>query len=165
MKPMIIEDALPVTTGIEKALPQIDFKDTFAITNHRDTLEQVTKLVFSKMPTRIRVLFRIRNLLVKFAGLKTAVPEDYNTHFKVGGYIGFFKIFSIEVNEIILGADDKHLNFRVSVYNSGEEKYNIKVSTLVQYQNRMGRVYMFLIKPFHRLVIRAMVKNAHGGIA
>ncbi|REL33723.1 DUF2867 domain-containing protein [Rhodohalobacter sp. SW132] len=165
MKPRVIEDTVPETNGIKKALPQIDFKDTFAVTNHTDTLEQAAKLVFSSIPPKIKPLFSIRNFLVKFAGLKTTVPDDFNTHFKVGGYIGFLKIHSIEENEIILGGDDKHLNFRVSVFNSGEEEYNIKVTTLVQYQNRMGRIYMFMIKPFHKLVLRVMVKNAHGGIA
>lgn len=73
----------------------------------------------------------------------------------------FFQIFSIQENEIILGADDKHLNFRVSIYDSDEKQFNIKVTTLVQYNNRFGKIYMAIIKPLHLPIIKSMIKQAY----
>lgn len=151
----------PKTEGIKNALPKIDFTDTFSTTNHQDSLGEVSKLVFGTFPKWVAFLMNIRNAIVKLFGLKTTVPEDFNSNFKVGGYIGFFKIYSIEKNEIMLGADDKHLNFRVSVYNSEETNFNIKITTLVQYNNRFGKIYMAIVKPFHHIAVKMMVKQAY----
>lgn len=154
-------ETTPKTEGIKTALPKIDFTDTFSTTNHEDNLGRIASLVFATMPKWVQVLMKTRNTIVRIFGLKTEKPADFHADFKVGGYIGFFQIFSIESKEIMLGADDKHLNFRVSIYNSDEEQFNIKMSTLVQYNNLFGRVYMTIIKPFHHIVVKIMVKQAY----
>ncbi|PKV53066.1 uncharacterized protein DUF2867 [Aquimarina sp. MAR_2010_214] len=154
-------EAIPKTEGIKYALPQVNFTDTFSTTNHLDSLKTVSKLVFGTMPKWVEVLMKLRNNIVKVFGLKTEKPEDFHPDFKVGSYVGFFQIFSIQQNEIMLGADDKHLNFRVSVYNSNENLFNIKVTTLVEYNNRFGKIYMFIVKPFHHLIVKRMVKQAY----
>lgn len=157
---MVQEIALPNTKGIKTALDKIDFKDAFAITNHRNNLEEITKMVFEQNPKWLQFLFKIRGLFGVYLGLKKHTPSDYKDDFKVGGHVKFFKIYSIEPNEIILGANDNHLNFRVSVYNSHTLKNNIQLSTLVKYHNRTGKIYMKLIAPFHRMVIRYMLQRA-----
>ena len=154
-------ESSPKTEGIKYALPKIDFSDTFSTTNHQDDLGLISNLVFGTVPKWVGALMKLRNILVKKFGLKTEKPEDFHSSFKVGGYIGFFQIFSIEQNEIMLGADDKHLNFRVSIYDSGENQFNIKVTTLVQYNNRFGKIYMAIVKPFHHFIVKRMVKNAY----
>lgn len=151
----------PETKLIKEALPKIDFTDTFSTTNHQDTLETITHLIFGKEPKWVTLLFKIRNAIVKLFGLKTEMPKDGNTQFKVGSYIGFFQIYNIIENEVLLGADDSHLKFRVSILNSQEKDFNIKVTTLVQYNNTFGKIYMTIIKPFHCLVVKSMIKNAH----
>ena len=154
-------ESSPKTEGIKYALPKINFSDTFSTTNHQDDLGLISNLVFGTVPKWVGALMKLRNILVKKFGLKTEKPEDFHSSFKVGGYIGFFQIFSIEQNEIMLGADDKHLNFRVSIYDSGENQFNIKVTTLVQYNNRFGKIYMAIVKPFHHFIVKRMVKNAY----
>lgn len=154
-------EATPKTEGIKNALPIIDFTDTFSTTNHINSLEKITKLVFGTLPKWVKYLMKFRNVIVKLFGLKTETPKDINSSFKVGSYIGFFKIYNIHENEIMLGANDKHLNFRVSIYNSNQKIFNIKVTTLVQYNNRFGKVYMTIIKPFHHFVVKRMVKQAY----
>lgn len=151
----------PITEGIKYALPKIDFTDTISTTNHQDDLYCISNLIFGTMPKWVEILMKIRNTTVKIFGLKTEIPEDFNTTFKIGGYVGFFQIFNIQQNEIILGADDKHLNFRVSIYNSDEKEFNIKVTTLVHYNNRFGKIYLAIVKPFHLPVIKSMIKQAH----
>ena len=99
--------------------------------------------------------------MVGLIGLKTSFPERSGNNFKEGEYVGFFKIYKILENEVILGADDNHLNFRVSIYNSRELQFNIKVTTLVQYHNLKGKAYMFFIKPFHRIVLKSLINQAY----
>ncbi|WP_248724176.1 DUF2867 domain-containing protein [Seonamhaeicola sp. ML3] len=157
----IREETIPNTNAIKSALSKIDFKDTFATTNKTDDLKTISNLIFGTFPGWIGFLMKLRNTLVKPFGLKVDMPEDYNIDFKVGGYSGFFKIYNILDNELILGADDKHLNFRVSILDSSEPSFNIKVTTLVEYNNFFGKTYMVIVAPFHRIVVKSMVKRAY----
>lgn len=155
------EENTPKTEAIKNALNQVDFNDTFSTTNHKDDLKTVAHLIFGTFPKWVSTLMKLRNTLVKPFGLKVEMPKDYNVDYKVGSYSGFFKIFDILDNELVLGADDKHLNFRVSIYNSKEPSFNIKVSTLVEYKNTFAKVYMAIVAPFHRVVIKSMIKRAY----
>lgn len=156
---MIIEQELPNTEGINNALRRVDFYDSFATTNQVNTLNDIVLMVFGSAPNWVSWLFRFRNFIVRFIGLKTDF-EQTKVDFVVGGHIGFFEIFSICHNEVVIGADDSHLNFRASIYNSDSSEFNIHVTTLVQFHNKLGRAYMFVIKPFHRIVVKAMIKQA-----
>jgi hypothetical protein len=161
MKKKVIEEFGIKTYLSETSLPQIDFTDTFSTTNYHDDLVTVANKIFNQTPAWIKGLFALRHILVKLVGIESKLPADFNTELKVGGYIGFFKIYAIEKNEILLGLDDEHLNFRVNIVDSKERQYNIKVITSVEYNNSKGRLYMQTIKPFHRLVVMGMVKNAY----
>lgn len=151
----------PNTQAIKQALSRVDFTDTFSTTNHKDSLETITHLIFGTMPKWVMFLMRLRNRLVKVFGLKTNMEKDFKPQYKPGETIGFIKVFSVGEREVLIGADDKHLNFRVSVFNSEEHKHNIKVTTLVKYNNLFGRIYMTLIKPFHIIIVKHMVKQAY----
>ncbi len=153
-----------VTTPSEylnkRILDRVDFSDMFVTTNREDDLRTIAELVFNNPNRWVRGLFRLRNKLVSIFGLKTDVPADYNDSFAVGGYIGFFKIFSITENELVLGANDSHLNFRAIVANNHLPTYNIQIITLVRYNNIFGKLYMGIIKPFHFVVVKQMVGKA-----
>ncbi|WP_439488161.1 DUF2867 domain-containing protein [Algoriphagus sp.] len=141
-------------------LDRVDFSDTFSTTNHQDDLPEISRLVFAQSPKWILWLFSLRNKLVGIIGLETKLPEDYHSRFEVGGYVGFFKIFSTSPQRIVLGADDSHLNFRAVISDTGTSFFNIQVVTLVEYNNNWGRIYMGLIMPFHRIVVKSLVRNA-----
>lgn len=155
------EEKVFLTEKAKQIFEKIDFADTFSTTNHSNTIEEIAKLIFDTAPKWINYLFRLRNGIVKFLGLKTGIPADYHDRFEVGGYIKFFKIHSIGSDEIILGADDTHLNFRAVIKNTNSQNYNIKVTTLVEFNNQKGKIYMKIIKPFHRLVVMKMVSQAY----
>ncbi|OEJ98443.1 hypothetical protein A8C32_04305 [Flavivirga aquatica] len=155
------EESTELTEDLKKWLSKIDFSDTFLTTNHTNNIEEIVNLVFNTTPKWIALLFKLRNKIACFIGLKTKEPDDYNEDFKVGGYIKFFKIYFISENEVVLGADDSHLNFRAITNKSNSDSYNIKVTTLVEYNNIKGEIYMRIIKPFHEKVVKRMVKNAY----
>ena len=160
MKP-VKEEKIPHLLSMEKWLDRIDFSDTFSTTNHKHNIEEISRLVCTMAPGWVKSLMIARNKLVKPLGLKTQLPQDYKESFEVGGYVAFFKIFNITSDHVVLGADDSHLNFRLIVYNDQSRLYNIKVTTLVQFNNTMGGAYIQFVKPFHKLILRRMVKNAY----
>ncbi|UUC45104.1 DUF2867 domain-containing protein [Flavobacterium cerinum] len=157
----VIEEHVDLSEKALKSLVKIDFSDTFSTTNHQDSIAEITRKIFGQSPVWIRTLFTIRNFLVRLIGLKNEKPSDYNVGLAVGQYIGFFKVFSVDKTEILLGADDTHLNFRALIQNTSTANYNIKVTTLVAYNNQKGRYYMRFILPFHRIVVKSMVRQAY----
>jgi len=158
---MVKEDKIYISKAAENLFEQIDFADTFSTTNHEDDLETIAHKVFKFTPGWIMKLMNLRNSIVAIFGLKTEAQKDARQAYEVGAYMSFFKILSIEENELIMGANDSHLNFRAVVSNTGEEAYNIKVTTLVEYNNRFGRLYMTVIKLGHKMILKSLLKRAY----
>ncbi len=77
--------------------------------------------------------------------------------------IGLFKIFSKSENEIVFGEEDKHLDFKVSLLQEVNpdtpQVKNFYCTTVVKYNNRLGRIYFFVVKPFHKLIVPRMMKQ------
>ncbi|MDQ1096686.1 MULTISPECIES: DUF2867 domain-containing protein [Chryseobacterium] len=125
------------------------------------TISQLVNTFFSGTPRWIKNLFILRNALVKLIGLK--VPENNsapvmtsNIEYQVGDALGFFKIIHMTQNECILGEDDKHLDFRISIL---KEKGTLTVTTTVQYHNIWGRLYFIPVSVFHKKIVPAMLRN------
>jgi len=61
------------------------------------------------------------------------------------------------------GFNDKHLDFRlvVDVAPDGPAR-SITATTLVLTHNWLGRAYLAVILPFHRLIVPAMLRKAGG---
>ena len=83
-----------------------------------------------------------------------------------GESIGLFKVFDRTDSEIILGEDDKHLDFRVSLLidpiqenNKKENKKNLTISTTVYFNNWLGKLYFLPVKPFHKFIVPIMLKG------
>lgn len=158
----IIKCELPTNSLLGKYPNQyIDaYQGTF-ISEKEVTVEQITLAFFYTSPQWINTLFKLRNFIVKAFGLKGSnVDVRYikNSTVKVGQSFGLFKVFEMNQREIVLGEDDKHLNFRVSIYLEQIEKQsNLIISTTVNYHNTLGKIYFLLIKPFHKIVVKTML--------
>ena len=80
------------------------------------------------------------------------------------GRVGILKIYGTSPTEIVLGEDDKHLDFRLSVHCSNQPspggKRQLTLSTVVHCHNRLGRLYILVIAPFHRLVVQSSLRSA-----
>ena len=149
---------------------EYDFSDSFVGSNmnssKRYSIEEITKLFFETSPKWIDHLFEVRNKVVKIFGLKVSdVPNKEellkNTKFVINEEIGLFKIFDKSNNEIILGQNDKHLNFKISILSNirTDDKQLITISTLVYFNKWYGKLYFQLIRPFHKLIVPLMLKN------
>jgi hypothetical protein len=111
------------------------------------------------------MLFKLRGILASMLGLRHRGVAGFqltpDARYEIGQRVGMFTIRSIEPNEIIVGDNDKHLDFRLSIYRSSLNGVEmVTVSTAVEIHNTIGRIYMLVIKPFHRYIARAMVQRA-----
>jgi Protein of unknown function (DUF2867) len=115
--------------------------------------EACTRMVLHG-PRWIDALLRLRNILVTPFGLKTSgegAPAP-------GGLIGLFPVLSETPERLVAGFDDSHLDFRIVVDISGDAaSREVTSTTLVRTKNLLGRIYLTLIMPFHKLVVRSMM--------
>jgi hypothetical protein len=126
--------------------------------------ELLARFIFSQQAAWIKSLMKIRDALVAGLGLKTSAQLTVHNADRQTERVGIFKIYNTTEREIVLGEDDKHLDFRLSVMcssplgHTGERR--LVLSTVVHCHNRLGRVYIFLIAPFHRLIVQACLHRA-----
>lgn len=127
--------------------------------------EQLARIVFAQQPAWATALMKIRDVIVAGFGLKTAAQLTAVDEAGRAGRVGIFKIYKVADQEIVLGEDDKHLDFRISLLCDApsvhaHERRRLVLSTVVQCHNRLGRTYIMLIAPFHRLIVQASLRRA-----
>ncbi len=143
------------------------YQSEFSDPNKKFDILSITKTFMSASPEWIEKLFTLRNKIVGVLGLKTPsqlqdrsmVIQNFNG--QPGEKLGFFKVYQRSENEIILGEDDTHLDFRVSLllepHHSNVQK--LSITTIVTFHNFWGRLYFFPVKPFHRIIVPVMLKG------
>ncbi len=150
--------------------PGKNYADSFSIRVKAASLDilPVTKAIFLTMPIWIRRLMTFRNILVAKIGLKTGErvrnPEEVINRFdgQVGSAIGLFEVLDRADDEIIFGQSDSHLDFKASILLLQQQvgDYEIHFTTTVQFHNAIGRIYFFFVKPFHKVIVKSMLKSA-----
>jgi hypothetical protein len=172
-KMKIIETKLPINSVLNTGFKTYDYVDSFsgeiATLNQKIEPIDVGKAFFSSAPKWVSQLMVLRNKIVRIFGLKTVGdvmnPEEQLRNFRCepGEQLGLFKVFSKTENEVVLGEDDKHLNFRVSLYLEKSEtaasKTGLTISTTVEFNNWFGRLYFLPVRPFHRLIVPSMLRG------
>ncbi len=141
----ITKTALPAQSLLHRYIQPDDFLDCYHCTTSL-TVDEAAQRALA-FPGWARGLLRVRNLVVAPLGLKTTPAEQNN--------IGPFPITERNENEIILGFDDSHLDFRISVLLDGSDAYT---ATWVRKHNLLGRAYLASIMPFHTLIMRNAAK-------
>lgn len=159
--PKIEQSDLPPASQLSSSYGRADFADAFSVDLPERACydaEALARHVFANQPAWIAMLLGIRDTLVRPLGLKTTV--DFKE--KGGDRISLFHVFERSDDEIVLGEDDTHLDFRVSVLvqPSSHSRSRLTVTTLVFYNRPLGRAYITLIAPFHRAVVRASLHRA-----
>ena len=113
---------------------------------------------WTTMPPWLSLLFKLRNILVRPFGLQTgeADAERLEKAIRNGEKHGLMSVVGKTEDETVISLDDKHLKAYISVY---IEAQDISLSTLVQYHNTLGVVYFNLIRPFHKIVVKSMLRQ------
>jgi hypothetical protein len=154
MKPVEIAFAAP-----QSILPGAQFGDAFQIIvegQNLSAIEAAKRAVYGA-PSWINRLLQLRTILVKPLGLK---PGENPAEDKAGpDNIGIFPVLVEEPQHVMLGMNDKHLDFRllVDVVNEGGGRQIITASTVVKTHNALGRAYLAFVKPFHKVIVPAMM--------
>jgi hypothetical protein len=164
--PRVIEVPVPHDCSLLGRFQTVYFCDAYqtALSKPNLSVQELYEAVFAHPPVWAKGLMKIRGLVASALGLKhvdNAVLPDQGTQYQVGQRAGLFSIQSIEANELVVGDDDKHLNFRISIYRSSAKGVPaVTLSTAVEIHNKVGKLYMLVVTPFHRLIARSMLQKA-----
>ncbi|QNG20567.1 DUF2867 domain-containing protein [Rhodococcus triatomae] len=146
--------AVPVTQTdlLAGALGRVDHSDAYATPRRRETPDDPrpwAEAIFGDLPAWVAALMAVRERLVGLVGIDRGSADT-------------FAVLAEGDDEVLLGADAGHLDFRASVR---REPGRIVLTTLVRTHNRRGRAYFAAIRPLHALVVRAMLRRAAARLA
>ena len=163
--------AIPPGTAIHAALPGAQFFDAYEVADLHPTRTalQTWLDVVARTPRWTQQLMALRNRLVRLVGLKDLgqlhdahPPASGHAPSDAGSYrVGIFLIRHLSDTEVVLGQDDSHLDVQVSLskHRPGNAPATLAVSTVVHIHNALGHVYMAVVTPFHRRIVRAMLQR------
>ena len=149
--------SVPVDAAMRALLPQARMSDAYRLVVNDGTLDATTAAyrIFGCIPWWVRALMALRNHLVAHLGLKTGIDKEVRR-------IGFFPVISETPERVLLGLDDKHLDFRIAVDVvplAGAQR-QVTTTTMVRTHNLLGRIYLVIVLPFHRVIVPAMLTQA-----
>ncbi|CAN0652675.1 DUF2867 domain-containing protein [Nitratireductor aquimarinus] len=140
-------------------LPGAGFSDTYSGVS-KDTFDASAALTraFARPPRWIGTLMRWRNAIVRPFGLKTGKDALDQV---VGTEQAPFPVLERSSRRIVLGTDDRHLDFRLIVEADPVDGPGTRVSctTLVRPHNPFGWLYLLTIMPFHKLIVANTVRR------
>ncbi|WP_207913510.1 DUF2867 domain-containing protein [Sphingomonas sp. BK235] len=123
------------------------------------TMRAIADRALGAPPPWFRALLAVRDAAVAPFGVRTsgelrgARPDRPR--------VDFFPVLSETADEIVLGEDDQHLDFRLSLLRQGGPHGAMLIATTaVRTHNGFGRLYIRAIHPFHILVVRAALARA-----
>ena len=152
--------SVPVDTSTLSLFPQAGMSDAYRLVVNEESLGAPTAALrmFGRVPSRIRVLMIMRDRLVAPLDLKTGRDKVRSPTRR----IGIFPVISETPERVVLGLDDRHLDFRVAVdvMPLGGARSQVTATTLVCPHNRLGRTYLAVVLPFHRVIVPAMLAQA-----
>jgi hypothetical protein len=152
-------DAVDPAADTSNLLAGAQFSDAFCIAIDGTALDArgAAQKMLGRQPRWIGALMALRDCLVTPFGLKTS--EDPKVRISTD-IIGIFPVLSQSPARLVAGFDDSHLDFRVvvDVATAGPGQ-QVTATTLVLTHNRLGRIYLATILPFHRLIVRSMLRQ------
>lgn len=145
------------TIDTNSLLSGAQFADAFSISTTTNlTAREAAERMLSRSPRWVDALMRLRDLIVAPFGLKTAHSARQADIDKVG----FFPVLSQTPQRLVAGFNDNHLDFRVVIDVAAEDAgQRVTATTVVLMHNWLGRTYLTVIKPFHRMVVRSMLQQ------
>jgi hypothetical protein len=143
---------------ISTALDRVDFEDAFAIDVDPSLPADPqwwVKLILENPPKAVAALMGARNLAMKPFGLKSGELTE-------AGESDVFTPIDRTDHELLVGTDDRHLNFRGNIVTEpGEGKLTVTIGTVVKFNNRFGRLYFVPVRPMHaHVIVPAVLRHA-----
>ena len=163
----IFEELIPRSDKIFISFGKVNYEDSFCLSFETKKLFDIDFIIFKiikTLPNWVKLLLNLRNKIASIFGLKTGKIGDFydnpeKLNFKQGQSIGDLSVILKEKYHLIAELKDKHLDFRVSILIREEGTTEVFFSTIVKFNNIFGKMYFFLIAPFHRLIIPSTLKR------
>ena len=132
-------------------IPEPDFADAAIVSlpagaplDPRVWAEEIFRL--RTMPAWITAALAVRQAVVPLLGIRRAPRDTFAVREQVG-------------DEVLIAADDTHLDFRCAVAVDRSARL-VRVTTTVRLHGWRGRVYFAPVRLLHAVVVQAMIKNA-----
>jgi hypothetical protein len=139
--------AVPAGGLLDGALARVDFADAHAVRvrpGHPLDPQAWADAVFRDPPAWVVGAMGLRQAVVGLVGIERGDSSAFATLARTD-------------DEVLLGTDAGHLDFRASVR---REPDRVVVSTVVRLRNLRGRAYFAVVQRVHPFVVRAMLGRA-----
>ena len=165
----VIECDVPTSSALDRTLVgNSDFRDSYRVPLSRPDLgmAEIFFAVFGHTPLWMKAMLIVRNALARLVGLEVPtaaeiMKPEVRATYRVGDKIGPWPVYFVGENEIIAGRDNKHMDFRLSVLKvRSDNAADVVVTTVCSVHNPFGRIYLFLIVPFHRAGVQGLLARA-----
>ncbi|HEX8612180.1 MAG TPA: DUF2867 domain-containing protein [Telluria sp.] len=155
---------MPGNSVLAPLYANADLSDAFAIqlpVEASDDLEVLARTAFERQAGWIRALTRVRDMVMATVGVASSRAVGL-AGAERGLVIGYLPLLSKSATELVMGADDRHLDFRVTIQLRADAANGreLLAATVVHCHNRLGRIYLATIAPFHRVIMRANLERA-----
>lgn len=161
---------VPAHSALQPLLDGADFYDAyrFSVSGPDQPPLGIFMAVMATPPAWVDRLMWLRNRVVERLGLKDLgrlggfSPSKPLSEYRPGDRVGIFTIQEIRDGEIIMGDKDRHLDVWLSLCLMPADGGGRRavLSTVVRNRNALGRLYMLVVKPLHRIIAPAVV-NAY----
>jgi hypothetical protein len=137
---------IPEDSTVADGFGEVHFCDAYqiAMQTDRSAVEIIRRLI--QLPRWAHWLMSVRNAIVELFGLKAGRADAY------------FPVLWETESEIITGLSDRHLDFRVSILKDPMAG-TVSFTTIVHFNNLWGRLYFVPVCPFHKLLVKTLLRN------
>ena len=157
----------PADGALAGLYPAADLADAYAVRLPAGASEDpavLIRLALATQPGWARGLMTVRDRVMRVFSVKTSTRIAAEATKAGRARVGFFPVVSRSTTEIVVGEDDRHLDFRTALQVRGEPgAREAVVTTVVQCHNALGRTYLLTITPFHKLIVRAGLRRVARG--
>ena len=158
------DDLFTAVPNLPKLLETADHVDVKTITGDV-ALRQFIAGMLTYSPGWLKFLYGVRWFFVRLLGMKQeGVPGGLNmtpenVSFVTGAPAGFFTVQMAEEGRYwFAAASEAHLTAHLGVVMETGQTNRFHVLTIVHYHRWTGPVYFNVIRPFHHIVVRQMMK-------
>ncbi|MCP2635476.1 DUF2867 domain-containing protein [Microbacterium sp. HD4P20] len=103
-----------------------------------------TAALFHEPSATMTAVLAVRDRLVALVALRPASRDS-------------FRVLARNEDEVLVGSDDRHLDFRASVRCT---RHTVDVVTFVEVHNLLGRLYLMPVRIVHSTIVRGMLRRA-----
>lgn len=156
-KPQVRRTTPPSESVVANWYENASLLDSYSIDLHASEQSGMRELAARTLidpPAWQKALLALRDAMVMPFGIKTS--DTVRTSRDSLERVDFFPVHWEGKDEIVLGTDDRHLDFRLSLLRRQSPIGTLLIATTVVHtHNALGFIYLNAIRPFHHLVVRA----------